>query len=149
MNHWLCRALHVGYLSCLLVLLSGCDDERPAGIPEGVLAQSEAIDVAATRDGARCSLGTITRAESRQRVAKNVSHLPDWPVVETCETQFCNDIVASWRTGTLTAGELGVCPDRVTVHIPGPQGCGRRPPPDQLEELRQALQEGAAKRGAS
>ena len=148
MNHWLCRALHVGYVSCQLVLFPGCD-ERPPGIPDEVLAHYGAIDVAATRDGARCSLGTITRVESRERVAKIVSHFPDWPVVDKCETQFCNDIVASWRTGSMTAGELGVCPDRVTVHIPGPQGCGRTPPPDQLEELRQALQEGAAKRDAS
>ena len=142
------RAVNLLCLSILLVFLGGCEERSP-GIPEGVLAGSEAIDVAGTRGGARCSVGSITQPDSKERIARIVSHLPDWPVVDNCETQFCNDIVASWRTGSHIVGELGLCADRVTVYIPGPQGCGPTPPPHELEKLRQALQEGAAKRDAS
>jgi hypothetical protein len=135
-------------LLLVTVALIGCD-ERPAGVPAWVLADAEAIDVTAMRDGARCSVGTLTGPEARGKVAKIIGRFPEWPEVAKCESQFCNDLVASWRTGSLVSGEVGLCKDRVTVHLPGPQGCGRIAPPEELERLRQALRPDAIGRVGS
>jgi hypothetical protein len=120
-------------------------DETAVGVPRDVLVGVASIEVSAIRDGRLCSLGTIEAVAARREITEILVHLPEWPKVSECGTPFCNEIRAAWRTGTLISGEVGVCEDRVTVHVPGPQGCGRVPPPEQLQALRRVLEGGTLK----
>jgi hypothetical protein len=107
------------------------------GVPAVVLDTAEAIEVRSLKSGNACT--TITTPEARARVARVLAHYAEWPEVTECSTPFCRDVVAQWRTGRLYRSEVGVCGDRVTVHIPGPQGCGRSAPPGHAKELLAAL----------
>lgn len=107
---WHRNGVHLAQcVTVALAALSGCD-ETPNGIPEVVLANADAIEVTGVREGSACTLGTISAADARQRIA---------------------DVLVQYRD----------------VHIPGPQGCGRAPPPEQLRALREALVSGAVEGG--
>jgi hypothetical protein len=129
------RRVASGFLVIGAALLFACD-EREVGVPASVLDTAEAIEVRSLKSGNACR--TITTPEARARVARVLARYAEWPEVTEC-TPFCRDVVAQWRTGRVYSGEVGVCGDRVTVHIPGPQGCGRSAPPEDANELLAAL----------
>lgn len=130
------RRVASGFLVIAAALLFACD-EREVGVPAAVLDTAEAIEVRSLKSGNTCT--TITNPAARARVARVLAHYAEWPEVTECSTPFCRDVVAQWRTGRVYTGEVGVCGDRVTVHVPGPQGCGRSAPPEDANELLAAL----------
>ena len=117
-------------------LLTGCD-EREVGVHASVLVTAEVLEVRSLQSRSACT--TLTSPEARKRVARVMAHYAEWPEVAECSTPFCRDVVAHWRSGRLYMAEVGVCADRVTVHMPGPQKCGRAAPPEATKELLSAL----------
>jgi hypothetical protein len=121
----------------LLCVLAFACDETEVGLPFERLDDSETIQVWSREGAVVCN--TITTREGRERVERVLRNYPDWPVVDECRTPFCRNVLAQWKRDDAILAEVGVCGDRVTVHIPGPQGCGRRAPEDQAKQLLVAL----------